>query len=264
MSLRDGADVVSADPAACHQEETARRAVAERQRILAEHARREQEIESSWYAPWQPATSLILGTSRRVAAQMLQRASVFPQAQTACLEVGCGSRGWLGDLITWGVREENLHGIELDARRAGGAQQLLPKADLRIGDATNLPWDDETFHLVIASTVFTSILDGSVRRKVADEIQRVLVPGGALLWYDFVRNNPRNPHVRKVGRTEVRKLFPALNGEMRSVTLAPPLARAVAPVSWILATILEGMPWLRTHLIAVLVKGHSRERRAEL
>ena len=112
---------------------------------------------------------------------------------------------------------------ELDRQRAVLAQAKLPNADLRVGDATQLPWDADTFHLVIASTVFTSILDGDIRRKVAGEIQRVLVPGGALLWYDFMRNNPANPHVRKVSRREVRELFPELSGEMRSITLAPPL-----------------------------------------
>jgi len=55
-------------------------------------------------------------------------------------------------------------------------------------------------------------------------------------------------------------LFPALHGPMQSVTLAPPLARVVAPRSWVAATLLEACPWLRTHLMAVLVK--DREPRA--
>ena len=192
---------------------------------LAEYRRRAREIDGRLYAPWQPAEALMRTRNRTVAAQLLHKAGVFPAAGTPCLEVGFGSLGWLADLISWGVREVDLHGVELDRQRAVLAQAKLPNADLRVGDATQLPWEAETFHLVIASTVFTSILDGDIRRKVAGEIQRVLVPGGALLWYDFIRNNPANPHVRKVSRRDVRELFPELSGEMRSITLAPPIAR---------------------------------------
>jgi len=82
----------------------------------------------------------------------------------------------------------------------------------------------------------------------------VLAPGGALLWYDFAFNNPKNPHVRGISRSEVRKLFPQLVGKIKSVTLAPPLARLIVPRSWTLATFLEAVPFLRTHLLAVLIK----------
>jgi SAM-dependent methyltransferase len=228
--------------------------VSERDRVLAEYRRREREIDGRLYAPWQPAEALMRTRNRTVAAQLLHKAGVFPAAGTPCLEVGFGSLGWLADLISWGVRDVDLHGVELDRRRAALAQAKLPNADLRVGDATQLPWDADTFHLVIASTVFTSILDGDIRRKVAREIQRVLVPGGALLWYDFIRNNPANPHVRKVSRREVRELFPELSGEMRSITLAPPIARVIAPRSWAVATALEAIPFFRTHMLGVLVK----------
>jgi ubiquinone/menaquinone biosynthesis C-methylase UbiE len=226
----------------------------ERQRMLSEYSRRAREIDGGLYATWQAASLLECSERKRVAAVMLHQMNMFPSQGDQCLEVGYGSRGWLGDLITWGVRETDLHGIELDPVRAKRAQELLPIADLRVGDATNLPWTNDSFKLVIASTVFTSILDSSVRRILAEEIMRVLVPEGALLWYDFAMNNPRNPHVRKVAPKELKELFPQLKGEIRSITLAPPLARFLAPKSWALATVLEAIPLLRTHLIAVLVK----------
>jgi ubiquinone/menaquinone biosynthesis C-methylase UbiE len=185
---------------------------------------------------------------------MLHNAGVLPRAGDQCLEIGYGTRGWLGDLICWGVRETDIHGIEVDPVMARRAQEMLPLADLRIGNAANLPWEDNTFRLVIASTVFTSILDPTVRRLAADEITRVLMPGGGLLWYDFRVNNPYNLNVRKVSRHELTKLFPNLNGRMKSIVLAPPLARLVAPRSWSLALLLEKLPPLRTHLLAVLVK----------
>jgi hypothetical protein len=44
----------------------------------------------------------------------------------------------------------------------------------------------------------------------------------------------------------------SLRGPVRSVTLAPVLARAVALLSWAVATLLEALPFLRRHPIAVL------------
>jgi len=228
--------------------------LAERERILAEYWRREQELAPDLYAPWQPSAALELAARRRSSAAMLRRANLFPKAGDHCLEVGYGSIGWLGDLISWGVPAPCLHGVELNESRARHAQEALPLADLRIGDAAELPFQDDTFRLVIASTVFTSILDATVRSLVAQQIVRVLAPGGALVWYDFAINNPRNPNVRKVDRRELQQLFPQLKGEVRSVTLALPLARLVAPWSWTLATALEAIPLLRSHLLAVLVK----------
>ncbi len=229
----------------------------EKQRLLAEYRRREAEIPAERYAPWHPAEILMRSERKRLAAHMLHRAGVFPTPETPCLEVGYGSLGWLGDLITWGVEEPCLHGIELDGERAARARRLLPAADLRVGDAAELPWDDASFGLVVVSTVFTSVLEAPARRRMATEITRVLRPpggieGGALLWYDFRFDNPRNKAVRGIGRRELAELFPALAGEVRSLTLAPPLARLIAPLSYRAAVLAAGLPFLRTHLLGVL------------
>lgn len=230
------------------------RVATERERVLAEYRRREREIEADRYAPWNPSAIFLRGGRTLTAALLLAKASVFPRPGDPCLEIGFGSLGWLAELMSWGLREADLHGVELDPVRAAKARDAFPAADLRTGDATRLPWPDKTFRLVITSTVFSSILDTAVRRLVAAEVTRVMAPGGVLLWYDMRVNNPRNPHVRKVDRKELGSLFPRLSGRTRSATLAPPLARWVVPRSWRAAQILETIPLLRTHWLAVLVK----------
>jgi SAM-dependent methyltransferase len=227
---------------------------AERQRVLAELRRRQRQVSPDIYAPWRPDVLLGDMKVRSAAITMLNRAGVLPEPGAPCLEVGYGHRGWLGVLIDWGMRETDLHGLEIDPVSAKYAQEILPLADLRVGNATELPWDSNTFRLVITSLLFTSILDQTVRRLVADEITRVLAPGGAMLCYDFAFNNPRNNNVRKMSKRELISLFPSLKGSIKSVELAPPLARLVAPRSMTLAFLLERIPLLRTHYIAVLVK----------
>jgi SAM-dependent methyltransferase len=227
-------------------------AARERERLLAENRRRDELADR--YAPWRPEEVFLRTQRRRAAVHLLIRVGLFPLPGQPCLEVGYGTLGWLGELLSWGLREADLHGIELDAKRAGVAQEALPSADLRVGDATALPWADASFRLVVASTVFSSVLDPVVRDLLAREIERVLEPGGALLLYDLAVNNPANDQVRGVRRREIRGLFRGLRGETRSVTLAPPLARRIAPWSWTLATCLEAIPFLRTHLLSVLRK----------
>jgi SAM-dependent methyltransferase len=226
----------------------------EESRILAENQRREAKSPSHRYAVWGPSEMFANSERRVLAGTMLRKAGVFPNGSSRCLEIGYGYRGLLGDLISWGVHEKQISGLELDPERASNARMLLPCADLRVGDAVQLPWENESFDLVILSLVFTSILAPEVRHIVADEITRVLRPGGALLWYDFRVNNPFNRNVKGIRSAEMLSYFPGLKGRIRSLTLAPPLSRAIVPVSRTLATVLSCLPLLRTHLLAVLLK----------
>ncbi|MCH9647219.1 MAG: class I SAM-dependent methyltransferase [Deltaproteobacteria bacterium] len=229
----------------------------ERDRILQEYERRAREIDPTLYAPWNPAEEFMRAGRRRWALRLLRRQHCFPEPSDSILEIGYGNLGWLGEMLAWGILPENLHGIELDPKRAAQARRTLPTSDLQIGDARQLPWPSNSFALAIASTVWTSVLDSETRQAMASEVVRVLRPGGALLWYDFRVNNPRNPNVRGIGRQEIRELFHPLQGPIRSLTLAPPLARRLLPGAHWLATTLETIPLLRSHLLAVLRKPSS-------
>ena len=81
-----------------------------------------------------------------------------------------------------------------------------------------------------------------------------LRPGGAVLWYDFTYNNPRNPDVRGVPLRRVQALFPQAHITARRVTLAPPLARAVVRVHPALYGLFNSLPWLRTHILCWIEK----------
>jgi SAM-dependent methyltransferase len=230
------------------------RAAAERERLLAEYARREREIDPGRYAPGSAGEMFLRSGRVRAAGELLRQARVFPRPGDACLEIGCGTGGWLPELLAWGLRESDLHAVELDASRAAAARERFPAAQIRVGDATQMPYEAGTFHLVVASTVFTSILDDVVRGRVAEQAWRVLRPGGALLWYDFRVDNPGNRNVRGIRRREIRGLFPEAEILSRRTSLLPPLARRLAGFSWTLATLLESIPILRTHWTAVLRK----------
>ncbi|MBX3236607.1 MAG: class I SAM-dependent methyltransferase [Nitrospiraceae bacterium] len=172
------------------------------------------------------------------------------------LEVGCGSGVWIRDLVRWGANPGNITGVELLPERAATAQRLSPAGVcIHCGDARTLMFPDESFDLVIQSTVFTSILDPLAQIQLAKEMLRVLKQDGIILWYDFYRDNPWNPDVRGVKKREILRLFPACHVQLRSMTLLPPLVRMVAPVSWLACQVLSLVPLLRTHYLGTIRKG---------
>jgi hypothetical protein len=81
---------------------------------------------------------------------------------------------------------------------------------------------------------------------------RVLRPEGAIIWYDFHVSKPGNRHVRRVGKKEIAALFPGCRLEFRRVTLAPPLARMIAPLSFRVCRFLENMRFLNTHYLVAI------------
>ncbi len=229
----------------------------EESRVLAAYARRpKNDARYSWSSP----THVYHAQEReRQALRLLSRHGVMPLATRKILEVGCGSGSWLRQFVRWGAAPENLCGLELRPEALALAQRACPSAvRLQRGTATSLPFGDEAFDLVVQSTVFTSVLDPAAKQSIAGEMLRVLRQDGLILWYDFLFDNPRNPDVRGVGKREIRTLFSGCSIEFRRITLAPPLARRLAPRSWLASYILGRIPWLCTHYLAAIRKAGPR------
>lgn len=219
------------------------------------------------YARHRPEVILQRATLLSAFSRALREAGFLPLKDRRILEVGCGRGEWLAELEAMGAERKNLAGIDLFVpvlelararlaeRRSATGELLAPGAEIVHGNAAALPWPDATFELVYQVTMFTSILDPEVRRAAAREMLRVTKPGGVLLWYDFIYDNPKNPNVRGLSPRAVRALFPGCSAQFRRLTLAPPLHRRLArwPL-WLRAT-LEAARVLDTHCLAVLKPG---------
>jgi SAM-dependent methyltransferase len=170
-------------------------------------------------------------------------------------DVGCGSGGQLLDLLQLGFAPRHLTGLELLPERHGAARERLPAAvTLWLGDACDAPIAPASQDLVLQSTVFSSLLDDAFQQRLADAMWRWVKPGGGVWWYDFTRDNPRNPDVRGVPVARLRALFPQGTIRIWRVTLAPPLARAVCRGHPALYPAFNALPLLRTHALAWIGK----------
>src|SRR5512139_1133820 len=132
---------------------------AEAKRILAENQRREREIGSGFYELTRPANLFLRHGQERALLGALESANLLPLADRRILEVGCGKGQWLSVFQDFGALQTSLSGIDVDQTRIDAARARFAAADLRVGDASHLPWADRSFDLVFQSTVFTSILD---------------------------------------------------------------------------------------------------------
>jgi ubiquinone/menaquinone biosynthesis C-methylase UbiE len=207
------------------------------------------------YSCFDPGQLFIIQQLERHMLALLRHEGSVPLTGRRILEIGCGAGYWLREFIKWGAKPENLVGVDLLENRVAAAKSLCPPA-VRVeqANAARLNFAAESFDLVFQATVFTSISDAALKAAVAGEMMRLVKHDGLILWYDFRFNNPRNPDVRGVEREEIARLFPGCKVELRRVTLAPPLARRLAPISWMSCQLLEKIPWLCTHYLGVIRK----------
>jgi SAM-dependent methyltransferase len=207
------------------------------------------------YSLLQPDVWQLVQERQRAILRGLVRRGWRDPAALRLTEVGCGAGGNLLEFLRAGFRADHLVGCELLPGRLVLARECLPPAvRLFDGDAAQAPIEPGSQDLVFQATVFSSLLDDATQARLAHAMWRWLKPGGAVLWYDFRVDNPRNREVRGVPLARIRALFPQGRLRWQRVTLAPPLARRVAAVHPGLYTVFNTVPLLRTHLLAWIDK----------
>jgi ubiquinone/menaquinone biosynthesis C-methylase UbiE len=227
--------------------------MSETDRIKQAYSNRDERTNARWDLR-NAGNQRILAERQSLTRWLLQHEGWLPLGDRRVLDVGSGGGTELAWFRELGASESSLVGIDLLPERVEVARRAYPKLEFLAGNAEHLPFPDGSFDLVVAYTIFSSILDREMAVNVASEIWRVMRPGAGLLWYDFRYDSPANRSVRGVGAGRVRELFPDLNGRLIGVTLLPPLARRLGPLTAIAYPALASIPPLRSHLLGLLRK----------
>lgn len=233
-------------------------------RLEAEYARRDGDnIYRERYSCFSGATLQHKQSLERALLILLKRHNFSDLSEKKILDVGCGVGSHLRRFLEYGALPAHLAGIDLIVPRIEHARRLHPAIDYRVGSAHELPYADATFDLVMSFVVFSSILDKALQRRIADEMWRVRRPGGLILVYDFVYSNPRNAAVIGFGPRKVKQVFARSEAsfDTRRLTLAPPLSRLLMPLSYWLATTLEGCEFLNTHALTIITRTTNHPER---
>jgi SAM-dependent methyltransferase len=217
--------------------------------IAAQYVRRHAAVDAQRYSLFDVAALQAQQERLRATLALWRAHGWHTLAGRRIVEVGCGGGGNLLDLLRVGASADGLTGIELLPERVAAARACLPAALALIeGDATAAPVAPGSQDVVLAFTVFSSLLEDAPQAQLAAAVWRWVKPGGGVLWYDFAVDNPRNPDVRGVPIRRLRALFPEARLIVRRVTLAPPLARALARLHpKLVAPLAACLPFLRTH-----------------
>lgn len=227
---------------------------AETDRVRDAYARRAERGADERYALTDGANLYLFQRRERAVLDLLRDHQLLPLDRARIMDVGCGNGAVLRDFVRWGAAPHLCAGIDLLEDRVAAARELSPQGfDVRCGSADALPWDDRAFDIAVQFTLLSSVLDAATRQRIANESIRVLRPGGVLLYYDFIWN-PGNRDTRGLRLDELRALYAGCAIDAHRVTLAPPISRRVARLSWTAARTIEAMPFLRSHYLAVITK----------
>jgi len=108
------------------------------------------------------------------------------RAGSRVLDVGCGSGEFLRTLTDRGAVAA---GIDPAPGMVELARRVAPLADVRVGEAQNLPWPDGAFDVV---TAVNSLQFADDTIEALAELARVLAPGGYIAianWAEGARND---------------------------------------------------------------------------
>ncbi len=105
-----------------------------------------------------------------------------PREGMAVLDIGCGTGAYLEHYQRAGC---NVSGIDQSSSMLQVARNRLGEsADLYMGDASNMPYQDKEFDLIVMSTVLHE-MPRAVRSAVINEAKRTLKEDGRILLIDF-------------------------------------------------------------------------------
>ncbi len=220
--------------------------------------RKRRFAASDWYSVFNDATLFSIHQRQRITLSSLKKNGFANLSDRLILEMGCGGGGILTEYLGFGLPPEKLYGVDLLFDRLLHAHHLLPGSSLANADGQSLPYASKTFDLLLQYTAISSILDPDLRRSICSDMLRVLKPAGMILSYDFWLN-PTNPQTRGIRPAEIKQLFPNCTYQFNRITLAPPIARKLAPISWGLCLFLESLKIFNTHyLVAIKPKTGNR------
>lgn len=117
--------------------------------------------------------------SRPVAAQFIEWLALPRGLRWA--DVGCGT-GALAELIMRGCDPLSVVGIDRAAAFVDAARRRItdPRATFDVGDATSLPWADQSVDATVSGLVLNFVPDGAAMVR---EMRRVTRPGGRVAAY---------------------------------------------------------------------------------
>jgi ubiquinone/menaquinone biosynthesis C-methylase UbiE len=171
------------------------------------------------------------------------------------LDMGCGRgavmamlarlvpRGHVVGLDLWRTEDQSGNNPEVTQRNLE-AEGVAERCELKTGDMLAMPFEDNTFDLVVSSLAIHNIDERDLRNhahrlQAVSEAARVLKPGGRLVITDLLWTRRYAQHLRHLGMQDVNQrsldwrfwYAPFLGADLVTAS-KPPLDAQSATTSW--------------------------------
>ncbi len=118
-------------------------------------------------------------------AKVLQTILPADKSRFRVLDMGCGWGRYLNYLLQFGIQAENLYGLDLNKSFIEYARKQNSSINFYCGAGHELNLPPAKFDLILCMTLFSSILDSGIRKRIYDNIRKSLAPGGRIIIYDI-------------------------------------------------------------------------------
>src|SRR5581483_3483548 len=159
----------------------------------------DQADQPRWIALGHPSYVWRFGQDRRLA--LIQQYA--PLQDRRILDVGSGIGTYVRKFRSF---SEHVFGIDVEEERVAEGAKSLP--NLLVGEAELLPFEDETFDVILLNEVIEHVLDDA--QTIADAL-RVLRRGGRLIIYAPNRLYFFETHGIYLGKRYIFRLIPLVN-----------------------------------------------------
>jgi ubiquinone/menaquinone biosynthesis C-methylase UbiE len=172
------------------------------------------------------------------------------------LEIGCGTGIRLTDFLRINIPKNQLYGVDLHENSLKWAKENRLDANYFHANASELPFEDSYFDIILFRTVFSSISEDPLCKKICNEALRVCNPQGLIISYDLKMGNPKNSDVRAIKIKWLIDMFGQNTIFSHSLTLLPTLSRLIGKLDhgMLFYSFLSLFPFLRTHQMNVFIK----------
>ena len=150
----------------------------------------------------------------QVWADVLERMGL--RGDERILDLGCGrgavllmaaqhlTTGRAVGVDLWRSADQSGNSAEA-TRRNAVAEGVADRVELHTGDMTALPFEDNSFDVVVSSLAIHNISGRTGREKAINEAVRVLRPGGRLMIADIKGTRHHQAQLAKIGMSDVTR-----------------------------------------------------------
>lgn len=155
--------------------------------IKATYARFEQQgLARTRWAPLSENEADVRAQQMLTFSEMMRAAGILHLDGLRILDLGCGTGRQLRQFLDMGASPESVFGIDLDEAALSRARLLSPNVCFASSTGDRIDFADATFDLVTHFFVFSSVPNEAFRAQLAQEVRRVLKPGGLFFWWDML------------------------------------------------------------------------------